>query len=104
MMWAYLLGLLVSLAGLAVLDWRFKLAFWCDAHRTRRTLLYGVLTFIVWDVLGIALGIFKHGQSPFALPFVLFPEFPLEEIFFLGLLCYTTLILFRGAIRLCSRI
>ncbi len=103
MMWTYLFALFFSLAGLFVLDWRFKLAFWLDKKRTLRTVLGGTLVFITWDVLGIALGIFKHGSSPYALPFVLLPEFPVEEVLFLVLLCYTTLILFRGAQKLCSR-
>ena len=103
MMWLYLSALLVSLAGLLVLDWRFKLAFWFDRKRTSLTLLCGTIVFIIWDILGIVLGIFKHGSSPYALPLTLLPEFPLEEIFFLVLLCYTTLILFRGAQKLCSR-
>lgn len=103
MMWTYLLALVASLGCLALIDWRFRLAFWHDAHRTSLTILYGVMIFVAWDIMGIVLGIFKHGASPFALSFTLFPEFPLEEIFFLLLLCYSTLILFRGAQRLCSR-
>lgn len=104
MMWAYLAGLLVSLGGLAALDWRFKLALWHDRRRTMLTLGASVLLFMVWDMLAITLGIFKHGASRFALPVTLFPEFPIEEIFFLVLLCYTTLLLFRGAQRACTRI
>ncbi|TAH32126.1 lycopene cyclase domain-containing protein [Candidatus Saccharibacteria bacterium] len=103
MILTYLFALLLSIGGLAVLDWRYRLAFWHDARRSGVTLLYGILIFVVWDILGIALGIFKHGNSPLALPFTLLPEFPVEEIFFLGLLCYCTLLLFRGAQRLCSR-
>ncbi len=95
-MWLYIVGLVVSLAGLSVLDWRYKLAFWYDSRRTSLTLLWAVGIFIIWDLLGIALGIFHHGNSPYTLPLRLAPEFPLEEILFLTLLCYTTLLLYRA--------
>jgi lycopene cyclase domain-containing protein len=95
-MFAYLAGLLVSIAGLALLDRRFTLAFWFNAKRTSFTLGSAVAIFLVWDVLGITLGIFKHGMSPFSLPFTIAPEFPIEEILFLFLLCYSALLIYRG--------
>ena len=45
----YLLALCVSLSGLAVLDWRYKLAFWFDAKRSALTIAIGVGVFIMWD-------------------------------------------------------
>lgn len=93
--WYYLLALGVSLAGLMVIDWRYTLALWHDARRTLLTIGSGVGIFIIWDMLGIMFGIFMHGGGVYALPFRLAPEFPVEEIFFLTLLCYVTLILFR---------
>lgn len=98
----YALALVLSLSGLAVLDWRYRLALWNDKRRAVLTVLYGTLVFIAWDIGGIALGIFKHGTSAYSLPFTVLPEFPFEEILFLVLLCYTTLILYRGIHRLCS--
>ena len=92
----YLACILVSIAGLGVLDYRYKLAFWHDRMRTTYTLLTAVIIFLVWDIAGIALGIFKHGNSPFNLPFTIAPEFPVEELFFLTLLCYSALILYKG--------
>lgn len=96
MSFLYLIGIILSIVGLALLDRRFHLAFWFDRTRTAFTLGTAVLVFIVWDILGIVLGIFKHGNSPYQLPFTLAPHFPVEEIFFLFLLCYTALILYRG--------
>lgn len=96
----YLLCLLVSLAGLAILDWRFKLAFWLDAPRTTKTTGVLLAIFVAWDALGIGLGIFLHGGSRYTLPYRLAPEFPVEEIVFLLLLCYTTLLLLQGAKKL----
>lgn len=101
--WFYLLALIFSLCGLAILDRRYRLAFWFDRTRSFTTIGIGIAVFIVWDVLGIALGIFFHGGSHFTLPLRIAPEFPVEEIFFLFLLCYVTLLLYRGVPRLWPR-
>ncbi len=95
--WLYLGALLLSIAGVAALDWRYKLAFWHDYRRAAMTLGVGVTVFIAWDLLAIGQGVFLHGDSQYALPFTLLPQFPVEEIFFLFLLCYCTLALYRGA-------
>lgn len=94
--WFYLFVLLISISGLIVLDWRFKLAFWHDRRRTLITIAVGLFVFILWDILGIKFGVFFKGQSEYMLPFVVAPEFPIEEFFFLFLLCYVTLLLYRG--------
>ena len=99
MQWLYLSALVVSISGLAVLDWRHKIAFWYDAKRTALTVSVAVGIFIIWDALGIALGIFFRGGSQYALPFNIAPEFPIEELFFLVLLCYTTLMIYLGVSR-----
>lgn len=103
MQWLYLLALLVSIAGMAIIDRRYKLAFWQDSRRTVLTLAIAIGIFIVWDILGIVLGIFFHGGSTFTLPIRLLPEFPIEELFFLLLLCYCTLVIYQGASRLWPR-
>jgi len=91
----YLGALAVSLGGLAVLDRRFRLAFWSDPARTAITLLVGVLFFLAWDVAGLALGIFARGDSPHMTGLQLAPELPVEEAVFLTLLCYNTLLVWR---------
>jgi len=96
MQWLYLIGLCVSIGGLAVLDYHYKLAFWFNAKRTFFTLVVAVLFFLAWDISGIYLGIFLHGTSPYSLPFTIFSQFPVEELFFLFLLCYCALIIYRG--------
>jgi lycopene cyclase domain-containing protein len=60
------------------------------------TVVVAMLIFIVWDYFGISLGIFFHGGSQYTLPLRLAPEFPLEELFFLFLLTYSTLIIYHG--------
>ena len=98
MQFTYLAGLLIGIAGMAIIDWRYKLVFWHDRKRTVLTLVICIAVFIVWDLLGIMLGIFFHGGSEFTLPLRLLPEFPLEELFFLLLLCYCTLVIYQGAL------
>ncbi|MBH0130358.1 lycopene cyclase domain-containing protein [Salinibacterium sp. NK8237] len=87
----YLLALLISLTGMVVLDRRFSLFFWRDARRARIVLPVGVLFFLVWDLLGVGLGIFFRGETEFMTGLLVAPEVPLEEVFFLTLLCYLTM-------------
>jgi len=91
----YLGALLVSLAGPAVLDRRYRLAFWVDWRRAGACVLVGVVLFLGWDVAGLALGIFARGESPHMTGLLLAPELPVEEAFFLALLCYNTLLVWR---------
>jgi len=92
---AYLGALLLSLGGLALVDRRWRLAFWSDPRRAGWTLGLGVAGFLLWDVAGLALGIFARGDSPHMTGILLAPELPLEEVFFLTLLCYSALVLWR---------
>lgn len=103
MEWTYLIALIISIAGMTTIDWRHKLAFWHDKKRTLITLGIAMGVFVVWDILGISLGIFLHGNSQLALPFRLLPEFPIEELFFLLLLCYSTLVIYTGVLKVWPR-
>jgi lycopene cyclase domain-containing protein len=96
----YLAALLFSLAGLALLDFRFKLAFAKNAKAATVALAIPYLIFVIWDVAGIALGIFFKGKSHYLSGIMLTKDFPLEELFFLALLCYTTLIVSSSLARL----
>jgi len=95
--WLYLLALSISISGLVLIDWRYKLAFFYDLKRTIVTLGVAIWLFIVWDIFGIELGIFFHGGSDYTLPLRIIPEFPIEELFFLFLLTYVALIIYRFA-------
>ena len=97
MSFLYLAGLLISLAGMVILDRRFTLFFWRDARRAAIVLVAGVLFFLIWDLCGIGLGIFFRGTTSFMTGIVLAPELPLEEVFFLLLLCYLSMNVF-GAV------
>lgn len=98
--WSYLACLVISLSGLALADWRLRLAFFRDWRRSLRSLLPVYVLLLAWDVLGIGLGIFFIGDSRFDSGIVLAPELPLEEPFFLALLIYVTLIFYLLLARL----
>jgi lycopene cyclase domain-containing protein len=87
----YLLALAAALTGMVVLDRRFRLFFWADARRAAIVLVVGVAFFLAWDAAGIGLGIFFRGETPFMTGIVIAPELPIEEVFFLTLLCYLTM-------------
>ena len=90
----YLVALLIALTGMVVLDRRFRLFFWASPRRAAVTLLAGVVFFVVWDLAGIGLGIFFRGETEFMTGIQVAPELPLEELFFLTLLCYLTMNLY----------
>jgi lycopene cyclase domain-containing protein len=99
----YLAALLVSLAGMVALDVRFRLFFARDARAAAIVLAAGILFFLAWDVAGISLGIFFRGGSPLLTGVLLAPELPLEEVFFLALLCYVSMNAFTAAALLLER-
>lgn len=93
---SYLVVLLVSITGMIVLDRRFGLFFWVAPARAAMVLFLGVSVFLLWDGFGILLGVFFRGQTEFMTGVLLAPELPLEELFFLILLCYLTMNVFGG--------
>jgi len=62
-----------------------------------------VAVFLAWDLVGIALGIFFRGDAPNLSGLLLAPELPLEELFFLILLSYNTLLVYQGFARRFAR-
>lgn len=100
----YLLALLVSAAGMAVLDRRWRLVMWRAPRSAAVVVLLGTAFFLVWDLVAIGLGIFRHGDSAHMTGVLLAPELPLEEPVFLAFLCYTALVLFAGAERVLEQV
>lgn len=92
----YLAALCISLLGLGLLDWRYRVALWDQPRRTALTLLLGVVLFVVWDAIGIGLGIFFRGDGPYMTGLLVAPELPIEELLFLTLLVYQTLLVWRA--------
>lgn len=92
MTWWYLAALSVSIAGLLVLDARFRLFLFAAPMRAVLVLAIGVGGFLAWDLLGIAAGIFFEGNRALLVGVDLAPQLPLEEVAFLVLLCETTMV------------
>ena len=99
----YLSGLIFSLVGLGLLDWRFRTAFTVNKKAAAFAILIPTIFFIIWDVAGIAMGIFFRGDTSHLTGIVLAPEFPIEELFFLLLLNYTALTLFTTVTRVIKK-
>ena len=95
----YLVALLIALTGMVVLDRRFGLFFWRDARRAAIVLVAGILFFLVWDLAGVGGGIFFRGETAFMTGLQIAPEVPVEEVFFLTLLCYRTMNLYGALTR-----
>ena len=87
----YLAALLVALTGMVVLDIRFRLFFRAAPVRAAIVMVAGIAFFLVWDLAGIGAGVFFRGNPGLLTGILLAPELPLEEVFFLALLCYTTM-------------
>jgi len=96
---AYLAAILLSAAGIATLDARFRLAFWDRPGRTATAVAIGTAFFLAWDAVGIATGVFVKGDSPLYVGVDLAPHLPLEEPVFLAFLCYLALVLHAAASR-----
>ncbi|WP_062290471.1 lycopene cyclase domain-containing protein [Demequina phytophila] len=92
---AYLGALLVSIAGLVLLDRRYRVAVFDRPRPALLTVAIAVAFFLAWDAVGVGLGIFFIGDAPYLTGVLLAPEVPLEELFFLVLLVYQTLLLWR---------
>lgn len=93
---AYLTALVVSIGGLVFLDWRYGVAVFAQPGRALATVGIGVAVFLAWDLAGVGLGIFFRGDAGYMTGVQLAPEVPLEEVFFLILLNYQTLLLWRA--------
>ncbi|GAA1492758.1 lycopene cyclase domain-containing protein [Curtobacterium herbarum] len=92
----YLVGLLIAIAGIAVLDARYRLFFWRAPLRAAVVMVVGLVFFLAWDVAGVHLGVFFIGTNGLLTGVSLARDVPLEELFFLVLLCWTTMDLFAA--------
>lgn len=96
----YLAILLLLIGCMVLLDARWKLFIFAKPWLAVTVLALGTAFFLVWDVVAIQAGIFLHRESSLMTGIMIGPQLPLEEAFFLFFLCYQTMILFTGAVRL----
>ncbi|MFG6445293.1 lycopene cyclase domain-containing protein [Microbacterium sp. P06] len=99
----YLLAILLSFAGIAALDARWRLVAHAAPVRTLVAVALGTAFFVAWDLAGIATGVFVKGDSPIFVGIMLAPHLPLEEPVFLAFLCYLALVAWAGAERMLQR-
>lgn len=97
----YLAALAIALTGMVLLDRRFGLFFWSGTPRRAAIVLAaGVAFFLAWDLVGIGTGVFFRGETSFMTGLQVASELPVEEVFFLTLLCYLTMNLVGATARL----
>ena len=99
----YLALLILSILGLGAIDHRHKLALFVNPKATSLSVGIAVGVFLLWDIAGIALGIFFRGDAPHLSGLLLAPELPVEELFFLILLSYNTLLAYLAFARRFSK-
>ncbi len=100
---AYLLAIVLSAAGILVLDVRLRLIGPRAPAATVAAVGIGTLFFLVWDAAGILTGVFVKGGSDLLLGVDLAPHLPLEEPVFLAFLCYLALVAWAAGERMLSR-
>jgi len=99
----YLGALLVSVLGVILIDVRHRLALAVAPGRALLLIASGTAFLLVWDLVGIATGVFVRGDSPLLLGIDLAPHLPLEEPVFLAFLCHLTLVVHAIVVRLRKR-
>jgi len=90
--WAYLFLLIISIVGLSLADWRYRLAWWHNRNATLWAIVVSYSILLLGDIAGIGLRIFSTNQTYVSGLYVMTPNLPIEEFFFLYLLCYVTLL------------
>lgn len=88
-----LLGLIICMG---LVDARFKLLIFDKPLAALGCLVLGTIFFLVWDLIAIAQGIFLHVDSQLMTGVMVAEQLPLEEVFFLFFLCYSTMIVVNG--------
>lgn len=96
---AYLGALLGSMAGMAIIDRRWRLALWHDPRRTLAAVAASTLVLLVWDLVAISVDLFRIGESAGMTGIELAPHLPIEEPVFLVFLSYISIVLWRAAMR-----
>ncbi|WP_404290764.1 lycopene cyclase domain-containing protein [Glutamicibacter arilaitensis] len=81
---------------MGLVDARFKLFVFDKPLAALACLGLGTAFFLVWDVIAIAQGIFLHLDSGLMTGLMVAEQLPLEEVFFLFFLCYSTMIVVNG--------
>lgn len=92
----YLTFLSLSVLGLLLADWKYKIAFFDNNNKkaTVKAIAVVMALLLLFDVLGIVNSIFTTNQSYVTGIHLISKNLPLEEFLFLFLLCYFCIILY----------
>lgn len=99
----YLLCLCVPLLGMGALDARYRLVLGRAVRPALAVLAIGAVYFLGWDLAAIAAGHYGLGRSPALSGLMLAPHLPVEELVFIVVLAYTTLVLHALVARALAR-
>lgn len=91
MKYLYLAILLFSITGLVLIDYKAKLAFFDNPMPAAKSIVITMAILLFVDVIGINWNIFTTNQRFVSGINLANPNLPIEEIFFLFLLCYFVL-------------
>lgn len=91
----YLVVLLIGIGGLTLADWRLQLVFFDNFIPALKSISILVVILLAADIAGIKLEIFSTNQNFVTGIHIFTPNLPIEEIFFLFLLSYLTLVLYQ---------
>ncbi|MET0715287.1 MAG: hypothetical protein ABWY57_10275 [Mycetocola sp.] len=91
---AYLAGIMVAFAGMAIIDWKWKVALFRDPGHTTMVVAITFIVLLLFDITGLLLGVFSAGSRVMGI-FLFSRDMPLEEIFLLTFFGYFTLIMLR---------
>lgn len=99
----YLGVLLASIAGVTLVDLRWRVALWWDAKRTLIAVASSTALLIMWDLFGIGFGVFRMGSADVMTGVEILPHLPIEEPVFLVGLSYLSAVAYRLALRIPRR-
>ncbi len=97
--YSYLVILLVSLFGLSLADYHYKLVIFDQPRAAIYTILATIGLFICWDIAGILFRVFFTNQSYVIGWWIATPDLPIEEFLFLTMLSYVSLICYRVVVK-----
>lgn len=84
----YLAILIFSIIGMLLLDYRYKLTFFKHARAAVESSAVVMTILLITDIIGVNWQIFSTNQKYVSGLFIGSENIPIEEIFFLFLLCY----------------
>lgn len=93
MKYTYLAILFFSISGMIIIDCRYKLVFYDMPKAAARAIAIMMAILLFVDVIGINWNIFATNSKYVSGIFLGNPNLPIEEVFFLFLLCYFVLVL-----------